>query len=365
MSTGLVDWALAQRIATAVGSRGADGASPPSTGPDPFAPAAVEAACARATGEVLAYTGLHPAAPPPPPEPVDRAAWAANALGLLRELGGELDSRAARAIDPQGLGRLVRSAVGAGLAAEAGAVAGYASRKVLGQYDISLVDSERPPRLLFVVPNLRVAQHQLEADPAAFLHWVALHETTHAVQFTAVAWLREHVADLVRRLVAGAADWVQSGGLREAAASLARSDPRRIGRAVLRGELARALADPGQQPLVDRLQATMAVIEGHAEHVMDAAAADLGTDYAVMRERLEARRRSRTGLDAVVGRLLGLEMKMRQYRLGKRFCDSVADAAGVEGLNRVWQEPDALPSLGELERPREWMARVGLVPAAA
>lgn len=366
MSTNLVDWALAERIAAAVGSRGRDGASPPTLGRDPFATAGVEAACARATDEVIAYTGLRPATTPPPPEPVGRTAWAANALALLRELGGELDQRAADAMDrPQGLGRLGRLVVGAGLAAEAGAVAGYASRKVLGQYDISLVDPRRPPRLLFVVPNLRVAQVQLEADPATFLHWVALHETTHGVQFAAVPWLREHVADLVRRLVGGAADWLQSGGLRQAAARLARTDPRRIGGAILRGELARALADPEQGPLVDRLQATMAVIEGHAEHVMDAVAADLGGEHAVLRERLEARRRSRTGLDALVGRLLGLELKLRQYRLGKGFCDSIAEAVGVDGLNRVWQNPENLPDLGELERPREWMGRVELVPATA
>jgi coenzyme F420 biosynthesis associated uncharacterized protein len=366
VSPNLVDWALAERIAAAVGSRGRDGASPPALGRDPFAAAAVEAACSRATDEVIAYTGLRPATPPPHPEPVGRTAWAANALALLRELGGELDQRAAGAIDaPGGFGRLARPAVGVGLAAEAGAVAGYASRKVLGQYDISLIDPERPPRLLFVVPNLRVAQVQLDADPAIFLHWVALHETTHAVQFAAVPWLREHVADLVRRLVGGAADWVQSGGLRQAAARLARSDPRRLGGAILRGELARALANPEQGPLVDGLQATMAVIEGHAEHVMDAAAADRGGEHAVLRERLEARRRSRTGLDALVGRLLGLDLKLRQYRLGKGFCDSITEAAGVDGLNRVWQSPDALPDLGELERPREWMARVELVQATA
>jgi coenzyme F420 biosynthesis associated uncharacterized protein len=365
VSTGLIDWALAERVATAVGSAGQDGAAQAPRGPDPFGAAAVASACARASAEVIEYTELRPGTPPPAPEPVDRAAWSANALALLRELGGELDQRAGGPIDPQGLGGLARSAVGAGLALEAGAVAGYASRKVLGQYDVSLVDPERPPRLLFVVPNLRVAQVQLDADPAVFLHWVALHETTHAVQFAAVPWLREHVGDLVRRLVGGAADWVQSGGLRQAAARLARSDPRRLGRALLRGEPARALADPRQAPLVDRLQATMAVIEGHAEHVMDAAAADLGGEHGVMRERLEARRRSRNGLDAIVGRLLGLELKLRQYRLGKSFCDTVTEAAGVDGLNRAWRAPEALPDLSELERPREWMKRVGLVPAAA
>jgi coenzyme F420 biosynthesis associated uncharacterized protein len=254
--------------------------------------------------------------------------------------------------------------VGTALAAEVGAVAGYVSRKILGQYDISLVDPERQPRLLFVVRNLREARGQLGVDAGAFLHWVALHETTHAIQFSSVSWLREHVARLVGRLLGGASDWLDEGGFRAAASRVAGSDPREIARSLLRGELTRALAGPEQVAALDRLQATMAVIEGHAEHVMDAAG-DLGGHQAILRERLEARRAARSGLEALIARLLGLELKLRQYRLGKAFCDTLVEEAGIEGLNRIWHGPEALPDLGELERPGEWLARVELAGTAS
>ena len=103
----------------------------------------------------------------------------------------------------------------------------------------------------------------------------------------------------------------------------------------------------------------MSVIEGHAEHVMDAASRHLDPGYARLRGRLEARRVSRAGLGEVVMRMLGLELKLRQYSLGKAFCDRVVAEAGIEGLNRVWRAPAAVPTLAELENPRGWLNRVG------
>ena len=50
---------------------------------------------------------------------------------------------------------------------------------------------------------------------------------------------------------------------------------------------------------------------------------------------------------------------------GKVFCDAVVAEAGIAALNRVWDSPESLPTPQELERPSEWLARVGSAPAAA
>ena len=127
---------------------------------------------------------------------------------------------------------------------------------------------------------------------------------------------------------------------------------------MLRGDLPRVLAGPQQARTLDRLQMAMTVIEGHAEHVMDAATDASDPGYARLRERLETRRSNRGGLGEVISRLLGMELKMRQYRLGKAFCDEVVAEAGIDGLNRVWRSPDDVPTPAELERPLDWLRRV-------
>jgi coenzyme F420 biosynthesis associated uncharacterized protein len=356
-ASGFVDWRLAERVALALsGNGGAPGA---------FDQDAVDSACAEATALALDYSRLRPAGELPRPELVDRAEWARLGLRTLRELSVELERRVAEGLAlPGPLGGLARSLAGAAAGAEAGVAVGYGARKVLGQYDVSLVATERQPRLVFVGPNLAAAHLELGEDPGLFLRWIALHESTHSIQFAAVPWLRPHLAELLEQLTAGASARLDLGSLRELARRLFRGDPRTAVRKVLRGDLARLLAGPGQGRTLDRLQATMSVIEGHAEHVMDAASGQLDPAYARLRERLEARRASRGGLGEVILRLLGLERKLRQYRIGKAFCDAVVDEAGIEALNRVWRAPEALPTLGELEQPGSWLARVGAGSAA-
>jgi putative hydrolase len=353
----LVDWGLAQRIAIGLaGERAASG---------PFDQAAVDSACAGAEVLVTGYTGLDPRRPLPEPELIDRAEWSRLAVRSLRELSGGLERRIAAGIRlPGPFTGLGRSLAGAAAAAEAGLAIGYGARKVVGQYDLALLGAERTPRLVFVGPNLASAHAQLGEDADLFLRWIALHEVTHAVQFDSVRWLRTHLAGLLDRLLEGASARLDQASLRAIAGRLFAGDPRATVRALVRGELPRLFAGPEQADTLDALQATMAVIEGHAEHVMDAAAEDLDPGYARLRTALEGRRANRGGLGDVIARLLGMELKLRQYRLGKAFCDTVAREVGVAGLNGVWRHPESLPTLGELERPHDWLRRTA-APAPA
>jgi len=100
------------------------------------------------------------------------------------------------------------------------------------------------------------------------------------------------------------------------------------------------------------------VIEGHAEHVMDAVASDLLPSLPRLRQALNKRRRSQSVLSRLAGRLLGLELKLRQYEQGKRFCDAVVREAGPESLRLVFSSPEALPTLEELDKPSAWLTRI-------
>ena len=129
------------------------------------------------------------------------------------------------------------------------------------------------------------------------------------------------------------------------------------------GGVAALMLNPEQRDLVDRVQCFMAVLEGYAEHVMDAVGAGVIPELPELRAGLERRRADRTGLLRVVEKMIGMDLKLRQYEQGKRFCDGVVELAGIDGLNRVWGGPELLPTMPELDDPAGWLERTA--PAAA
>jgi coenzyme F420 biosynthesis associated uncharacterized protein len=233
---------------------------------------------------------------------------------------------------------------------------------VLGQYDISLLDAEREPRLLLIAPNIAQAARNLELDREQFTAWVAIHEVTHAVQFTGATWLRDYLGSMLRELLESMQVSVRAGAL----ASLPSARDLRALVARLRaGEFLRIGLGEERYQLVERMQTAMSLIEGHAEHVMDAVGADVLPTIELMRAAMTRRRRHRAWPWRIVERLLGLEMKMRQYELGRAFCDEVVEKQGPSALRRAWDSPDTLPSMAELQQPQLWLDRTNVPPVTS
>jgi coenzyme F420 biosynthesis associated uncharacterized protein len=349
----MVDWSLARQVARLAAGPGDE------SGPDP----GIAAVCPEMERHVASYTGLSPTTPLPGPELLSRAEWASVNLdslaGLLEPVAARLEGRMEFAGPLAGV---LKAGASATLAAEAGLVMGYVSTRVLGQYELSLLGGDAPPRLLFVAPNLRRAVRELDVEPDAFHRWICAHELTHVFQFQGVPWLRGHMSGMVREYLASVDVRIDRG-----AAGGIPSLPNlpRLVETFREGGLAALVQTREQRALMARVQAAMAVIEGYSEHVMDAIAEEAIPDHGKLREAMDRRRRSRSAPERIIERLLGLDIKLRQYELGKSFCDAVAAAAGVDGLNRVWASPDALPTADELQAPDAWLERVGPAPAAA
>jgi coenzyme F420 biosynthesis associated uncharacterized protein len=346
----LVDWNLAGRLALALA-----GSGPTWEGSE----GELRTESDRAARLVRRYTGLRPKSDLPAAELVGRDEWAEVNLESFQHLSARVEEHLEGRMSGSNGGRIsgiqrtiVRTATGA----EVGLAVGYLSQRVIGQYDVALIGPARAPRLLFVGPNLSSARARLGVDRDLFLRWIALHETTHAVHFSSVPWLREHIGGIAEELFERAAVEVKPT---ELLGKLARLNPRELLRSVKSGELATLLLPDEQRLLIDRLTAVMTMVEGYAEHVMDAVGDQLDPGYRDLRVALERDRDRRGLLDSIVSKVLGLEMKLAQYRRGKAFADEVVAEHGIRTLNRAWSEPAALPRPEELDSPGRWVERVG------
>jgi coenzyme F420 biosynthesis associated uncharacterized protein len=351
----MVDWSLARQLARFAANAG----STPPPLPDVDFPTLV----AESERHLTEYTRLSPRGGIPAPETVDRATWAELNVDSLGSLLGPVTDRLGARLEGAGpFAGPLRAAAGATVAAECGLVLGYMSQRVLGQYELSLLEPERPARLLFVGPNLARAVRDLDIDSDSFMRWIVLHEVTHVLQFTGVPWLRDHMGALMREYLATVDVRIERG----AAGGLpSLPDMGQLVERFREGGLVALVQTGEQRRIFDRIQAVMSVIEGYSEHVMDAVGEQVLPAYAGLRDAMERRRRNRSAPERVLQRMLGLDLKMRQYELGKRFCDAVAERHGIETLNRVWESPESMPTLAEIDGPEAWVARVRGERAAA
>ncbi len=285
------------------------------------------------------------AGPPPAFAALDRHAFIDANLVIVRRLIDPID--ALRAQVPESLltalGRRVTSRY-------VGELMGMMSQRVLGQFDPVLMlpgahGEEHPPTGLWLVePNVELfgRGHGLPAAPLR--RWLILHEATHAWQFGAHPWLGEHLSELAGGLVVA--------GLAEQLA--------RPGRTLRDPETLRALGGSLRDQLhaVGRLQATMSVIEGYSNFVMHRVGRRHVPEAADLEAAFEERQRERTLLERLVLALSGIAVKLRQYQAGESFCAAVADRGGVALLNRVWEGPEAMPTMAELRAPARWVERV-------
>jgi uncharacterized protein (DUF2342 family) len=384
-----IDWGTAQRVGELIAG------SPPFGG---VRSASVEPLVQEFAGKVAAYSGLNSTAELPSLELVDRPGWIAANLRTMRPLLAPLADTVGNGAGP--LADTLRSASGLLLGAQVGALTGVLSQRVLGQYDLALLDASVKPRLLLLAPNLAQAARTLGVDRDELVLWVSIHEITHAVQFSGAPWLRDYLGGMLKELIDGlqvtiAGKPANGDADADADADAERDQPadaangkrdgwlggmpklpdvsgwmpdlpqlREIVERARRGEMMRLTLGEDRWQLVERMQAAMSLIEGHAEHTMDAIGAEVLPTLPRLRKAMNHRRENRGLPWRVLERLLGLELKLRQYETGRRFCDAVVDAGGPQALALAWSGPEALPTPAELEDPSLWIARVvGTAPA--
>jgi coenzyme F420 biosynthesis associated uncharacterized protein len=359
-SSGPVNWELARQVGIASASWGTEDPAPSEEDRRGF-----DEAVRVAELQVAGFTGLEAPSDIPRVEAVRRGQWVqANIEGLRALLEpaaakiGDAIAAAQRDGVPEqaqaGVAQMLGQVSPLLLGAQVGTVLGTLAQQVLGQYDIAVPRPDGAGALLFVVPNIARFEEAWSLDPVDFRTWIAIHEVTHRFEFArpwALTRFRELIDDFTSTLTLDVEE------LQQRLASLDPSNPEGM-QEMLAGQdsLFGAVMDDDQRLKLRRIQAFMTASEGYGDHVMHALGEQMLPSYARIDEAMR-RYRETEHVDPVFERLLGIEVKREQYRLGRAFCDTVVELTGEVTLARMWDSAEALPSMPELEEPRLWLAR--------
>ncbi|TMC44204.1 MAG: hypothetical protein E6J25_04100 [Chloroflexi bacterium] len=237
-------------------------------------------------------------------------------------------------------GSLILNVGQKGLTRYLGLMLGLLARRVLGQYDPALLGREpvETSSLILVEPNVQAWAQKDKLPIDELRRWLAMHEMTHAWEFKAHPWLQAYLEGLLKQVLVG--------GLGD-------------GHRPSRLELIRTLTvGVGQQwKAIAKMQAVMSLLEGYSNLVMNEVGRRELPHFALLEGAYRRRQEQRTPIERAFLRLTGLEMKLRQYVLGERFCREVRDAGGRELLARVWEGPPWLPTMAEIQQPQLYIER--------
>lgn len=304
-------------------------------------------AAAKAEPLVRDVTGLVAGGAVPAARIVDRPEWVAAAAESMRVMMNGAEK-------PRGFltGRVT--------GAQTGAVLAYVSSGILGQYDPFATDNgARAGCLLLVYPNVIAVERQLRIEPSDFRLWVCLHEVTHRVQFTANPWLPDYMSQALGLLTRDAGDDLGEVVGRLADYARNRGNPASDANSAGILGLVRAVQSEPQRQALDQLLVLGTLLEGHADHVMDAVGPIAVPSVATIRRRFDERRhRKQPPLQRLLRALLGLDAKLSQYTRGKAFVDHVVGRVGMARFNAIWTGPETLPLPIEIEEPQRWIDRV-------
>lgn len=347
-----IDWQLAATVGKKVARPG-----PVTTGYTMTAAREELAASAvAAEAPVREITGLADGLPVPTAQILDRDGWIeAATLSMSSMLDpSEPDEK------PGISGRI------AGV--QAGGLLALLSGAILGQYDPFTPDPSTGTDgvLMLVTPNIIAVERALRVVPSDFRLWVCLHEVTHRVQFSANPWLSDYMSSNVEALTS---DTGESSSEMVARISSALRDRR--GSASESGESSgqqrekgivgamQLLQSPEQYEAFSRMMMLGTLLEGHADHVMDAVGPAKVPTVDRIRASFDKRRaRPQNPVQRLLRALLGMDAKLAQYVRGKAFVDEVVGAVGMTRFNAIWTGPETMPLPAEIEQPRLWIDRV-------
>ena len=343
-SPGPVNWKLAHEVIGSVAG-GREVIEPKLADEYQELAVAAELRAADTPGITVALgTSLHP---------VDRATWAEENEQSFRFLFEPLADRLSTMKGGEGpMAAMLQPLGPALLGMQAGTLIGLMSHDALGQFDAGLPALDHDRRYL-IVPNVEGFATTHGLDTRQVRMWAATREVVHHA-IVAVVWLRSHVVTLVGNYFADI-DFDLSG-LMERLGTV--DDPARIQELIGDTEGLPALLGGEPDPMKrDAIAALLVFVDGYGRWAARRALIDVVPTVDEIERAALARREEPSQADQALAQLAGISVDRAMSRDAAEFTTEVESRWGIEAVTRLWESPDALPTLAELTDPVGWAAR--------
>jgi putative hydrolase len=246
---------------------------------------------------------------------------------------------------------ILGKAVGAMLATQVGSGLGALAGEVLSGSDIGLPLAA--PGLAAIVPvNVKTFAEGLDVTEDDVLLYLALREAAHQRLFAHVPWLREHllgaVADYARGIEINV-EGIQSK-VEEQMRGIDPTNPESM-QELLEGGLFDLPQSPAQAAALQRLEVTLALVEGWVDEIVGQATAERMPSATKLQEAFRRRRAAGGPAEQTFASLVGLELRPRRLRDASTLWGSLRTRQGIEARDGVWMHPDLLPSAADLDDP--------------
>ncbi|BCJ37594.1 hydrolase [Actinocatenispora thailandica] len=262
-----------------------------------------------------------------------------NSMGDLmpEELRGQLGPMQA----------MVSSLGGAMFGGQLGAALASLAGEVLSDSDIGLPLG--PAGVAGLLPtNLAAYGEGLELPADQVRLYTALREAAHHRLYAHVPWLRGHMLAAVETYAQGIT--VNREAIEEALGHVDPSNPESMQELNFEGVFTPE-DTPAQRSALNRLETSLALVEGWVTHVVTAAVADRLPNVARLTEAFQRRRAEGGPAEQTFAALVGLELRPRRLREATALWEELRARRGVDGRDAIWGHPDLLPSADDFAEP--------------
>ena len=300
---------------------------------------------------------------PARPDVISRKAWIEATMSgwkwLLTHLAGRFStdvsafaSERGEEVNPMGavMGQIAPLLLGM----QAGTLIGQLGRDSLGRYDPN-IPREDDGHLFFVAQTIDALATEYEFEQADFRRLLVLEDVARHTIIGSVAWVERYRRSLFVELIDSIE--IDASDLERRLADLQTRGPEALQEGMGASEMLPIVESERHTRALGTLRAFNAVFDGYARHVANAVAnGSMSSDR--IQEAMRRKAASPSEGRAMLRSMLGLSFDPGLEQSGKTFCAAVTDLRGVAALNRVWDAPDNLPTLGEVRDPFQWIERV-------